>query len=341
MSDESSPDQAASENNKGPSMVLAQARQKLGLSQKEVADKLFLTTSFITYIDDGDFDRFPKPAYVKGYLRSYARVVDLDGDDIVGLYESEFEASEPSPEMRGVTDEDVSASSITGPVLQTGLFGLIGLIVVVALIWWLVSDSEPEEPIRISNVAQQQVAPAEPDAFEFVLPDEDEAEAFRISLEGTVEGSPSLDLESGNDQAESLQEALDAAEGPSARVENAALSNESGRREPVQVGTAEGSIRIERSQDGARSFVTVDAGGFDQLELSFKDECWVEIDDGKHGVIYNDLNKSDDLLTIYGTAPFKVLLGKATGVEMIYNGRPFDLEPHISRDRTAKLTISE
>jgi len=83
----------------------------------------------------------------------------------------------------------------------------------------------------------------------------------------------------------------------------------------------------------------VDASGFDQLELSFSDECWVEIEDNQFGLIYNDLNQVNDVLTIYGTAPFKVLLGKATGVEMIYNGRPFELEPFISRDRTAKLTV--
>jgi len=99
------------------------------------------------------------------------------------------------------------------------------------------------------------------------------------------------------------------------------------------------SVKFERTTDGTRSFITVDANGFDQLELSFTDECWVEIADNQFGLIYNDLNQVNDVLTIYGTAPFKVLLGKATGVEMIYNGRPFGLEPFISKDRTAKLTV--
>jgi cytoskeleton protein RodZ len=99
------------------------------------------------------------------------------------------------------------------------------------------------------------------------------------------------------------------------------------------------SVKFERTTDGTRSFVTVDAGGFDQLELLFWDECWVEIADNQFGLIYNDLNQVNDVLTLYGTAPFKVLLGKATGVEMIYNGRPIELEPFISRDRTAKLTV--
>ena len=59
--------------------------------------------------------------------------------------------------------------------------------------------------------------------------------------------------------------------------------------------------------------------------------------DNLHGLIYQDLHRNSDTLTVTGTAPFRLLLGKATAVEMIYNGRPFDLEPFTSLDDTAKL----
>ena len=45
---------------KNPSELLVEARQRLGLSQKEVADELYLTTSFIEYIDVGEFASIPK-----------------------------------------------------------------------------------------------------------------------------------------------------------------------------------------------------------------------------------------------------------------------------------------
>jgi len=34
-----------------------------------------------------------------------------------------------------------------------------------------------------------------------------------------------------------------------------------------------------------------------------------------------------------------VLLGKATGVEMIYNNLLVELEPFVGRDRTAKIIV--
>lgn len=357
---------------KRPSELLVEARQRLGLSQKEVADKLYLTTSFIKYIDAGEFSSLPKPAFIKGYLRSYARVVDLSGDEIVALYDAELQITETTPEIRGVTEENVGTASITGPVLQTGLIGLGGLALVVAVIWWIVSDPEEETPLSVAQpgVSQPATQDSSEAVFDFVRPPQEGA-ALQSEQVSQAQAVPDqTGLESQVAMTETLR-AIDTVEHALAETvaENREVSAISVTEESIQEAATEQSIsepsvsepstsgqstseqdspgvvavadsvKFERTTDGARSFVTVDASGFDQLELSFRDECWVEIADNQFGLIYNDLHQVNDVLTIYGTAPFKVLLGKATGVEMIYNGRPFELEPFISRDRTAKLTV--
>ena len=362
---------------KRPSELLVEARQRLGLSQKEVADKLYLTTSFIKYIDAGEFSSLPKPAFIKGYLRIYARVVDLSGDEIVALYEAELQITETTPEIRGVTEENVGTASITGPVLQTGLIGLGGLALVVAVIWWIVSDPEEETPLSVaqSGVSQPATQDSSEAVFDFVLPPQEGAalQSEQVSQAQAVPGQTGLESQVAMTETlpaidtlehalaetvaesrevsaipvteESIQEAATeqsisepSISEPSISEPSASGQSTSEQDSPGVVAVAD-SVKFERTTDGARSFVTVDASGFDQLELSFRDECWVEIADNQFGLIYNDLHQVNDVLTIYGTAPFKVLLGKATGVEMIYNGRPFELEPFIRRDRTAKLTV--
>ena len=362
---------------KRPSELLAEARQRLGLSQKEVADKLYLTTSFIKHIDAGEFSSLPKPAFIKGYLRNYARVVDLSGDEIVALYDAELQIAEPIPEIRGVTEEDVGTASITGPVLQTGLIGLGGLALVVSVIWWLVSDPEEETPLSVTqpDVSQPATQDSSEAVFDFELATQEGAalQSEQVSQPLAVPGQAGLEsqvaitetlraidtvehalAETVAESREvsaipvteaSIQEAVaeqsisePSISEPSTSEPSTSEQSSSEQERPSVVAVAD-SVKFERTTDGARSFITVDASGFDQLELSFKDECWVEIADNQFGLIYNDLNQVNDVLTIYGTAPFEVLLGKATGVEMIYNGRPFELEPFISRDRTAKLTV--
>ena len=362
---------------KRPSELLAEARQRLGLSQKEAADKLYLTTSFIKHIDAGEFSSLPQPAFIKGYLRTYARMVDLSGDEIVALYDAELQIAEPIPEIRGVTEEDVGTASITGPVLQTGLIGLGGLALVVSVIWWLVSDPEEETPLSVTQpgVSQPATQDSSEAVFDFELATQEGAalQSEQVSQPLAVPGQTGLEsqvaitetlraidtvehalAETVAESREvsaipvteaSIQEAVaeqsisePSISEPSTSEPSTSEQSSSEQERPSVVAVAD-SVKFERTTDGARSFITVDASGFDQLELSFKDECWVEIADNQFGLIYNDLHQVNDVLTIYGTAPFKVLLGKATGVEMIYNGRPLELESFISRDRTAKLTV--
>jgi len=377
---------------KRPSELLAEARQRLGLSQKEAADKLYLTTSFIKHIDAGEFSSLPQPAFIKGYLRIYARMVDLSGDEIVALYDAELQIAEPIPEIRGVTEEDVGTASITGPVLQTGLIGLGGLALVVSVIWWLVSDPEEETPLSVTQpgVSQPATQDSSEAVFDFELATQEGAalQSEQVSQPLAVPGQTGLEsqvaitetlraidtvehalAETVAESREvsaipvteaSIQEAVaeqsisepsisepsisepsisePSTSEPSTSEPSTSEQSSSEQERPSVVAVAD-SVKFERTTDGARSFITVDASGFDQLELSFKDECWVEIADNQFGLIYNDLNQVNDVLTIYGTAPFEVLLGKATGVEMIYNGRPLELESFISRDRTAKLTV--
>ena len=345
---------------KGASAVLTEARERLGLSQKEVADQLYLTTSFIKHIDDGEFSRIPKAAFIKGYLRTYARVVGLSGDEIVALYDAELQVAEPTLEMQGVTEEALGTASITGPVLQTGLISLAVMALIVAVIWWAVSDPEEKTSPGIVQPAASQSATEDSlgVGFDFTLSPQDatvlpseQASLDQAGLGPQVEMAETLraldavqpalaEIGSGNGEVSAIlvaEESIQEAEADQSISKRAisALASSAEESTDVDVDT----VKFERTTDGTRSFITVNAGGPDKLALSFKGECWVEIADNQLGSIYYDLNQANDVLTIYGTAPFKVLLGKATGVEMIYNGAPVELEPFIGPDRAAKLTV--
>jgi len=340
---------------KGSSELLAEARKRLGLSQKEVADELYLRTSFIEYIDVGEFTSIPKPAFIKGYLRAYARVVELSGDEIVAVYEAEQQVAEPTLEIKRVTEEDVGTASITGPVFQTGLMGLVGLALAFAVIWWMVSSPEKEAPLSVTYPRDSQPAAKDSleDGFDFVPPlQKDEMlQSEQVSQEQKVSRQAGSALQP--ERLGALRPSDEVEPEPAETVgenseDSAILMGEESILEAVtgqpfseqdKLRFVENGVKLDPTADETQRFVTVDASGADQLELLFSDECWVEIADNQHGLIYNDLNRANDVLTIYGTGPFEVLLGKATGVEMIYNGVAFDLESFVGSDRTAKLTV--
>ena len=163
------------------SSMLSAARQAAGLSQDEVAEQLYLTPSFIRYIDGDEIDKLPKKAFIKGYLRSYAKLVNLDGDEVVQQYEQgDIGGSSHSIEIRRVTDQRVGSINFTGPVFQTGVGGLIALIVVVAMVWWFSSSNE-KPTVTVSEYKPVEEEPAA--ATPFQLPE-------RTSLEITASDQP-------------------------------------------------------------------------------------------------------------------------------------------------------
>ena len=69
-----------------PGERLKSTREELHLSREEVAHHLHLDVQIVIAIENDKFDELPSPAYVCGYLRSYARLLKLPEAEIVNAY---------------------------------------------------------------------------------------------------------------------------------------------------------------------------------------------------------------------------------------------------------------
>ena len=69
-----------------PGHRLRLAREDLHLSKDEVAHHLHLDVQIVEALETDNFDNLPSPAYICGYLRSYARILKLPEDEIVNAY---------------------------------------------------------------------------------------------------------------------------------------------------------------------------------------------------------------------------------------------------------------
>lgn len=80
-------EQAVSDNAAAtPGLLLQQARERSGLTRAAVAEQLNLLPSQVAALEENDFKRFAGEIFVKGYLRSYARLLKLDIDELLRLY---------------------------------------------------------------------------------------------------------------------------------------------------------------------------------------------------------------------------------------------------------------
>ncbi len=76
----------------------------------------------------------------------------------------------------------------------------------------------------------------------------------------------------------------------------------------------------------------------DRLVLHFSADSWVEISDGSGRRLMFGLGKAGQTRVLDGSAPFSILLGYAPGVEIEYNGKPYDQRRHI-RNNVARFKL--
>jgi hypothetical protein len=114
----------------GNSLREARERQGLGYPEIELATKI--RAKYIRALEEEDFTSIPGDAYIRGFLRTYAEYLGLDGDVYVDEYASRFITSwrdelPPRPEKRRIRTRDrhlerrVVLLVLAGIVLVAGL----------------------------------------------------------------------------------------------------------------------------------------------------------------------------------------------------------------------------
>ncbi len=82
----------------GYSLRSARERQGIGLPEAELATKI--RAKYIRALEEEDFDALPADTYARGFLRTYADYLGLDGEIYVEEYASRFHNAEWEDEPR-------------------------------------------------------------------------------------------------------------------------------------------------------------------------------------------------------------------------------------------------
>jgi cytoskeletal protein RodZ len=70
---------------------LQQARIDKGLTLEDVAKSTKIKTEFLSYIENGEYKKLPSASYAHGFVRNYARFLNLPDEEILALFRREFD----------------------------------------------------------------------------------------------------------------------------------------------------------------------------------------------------------------------------------------------------------
>ena len=89
---------------------LREAREARGLSPSEVSEKIRIRTVYLIAIEEENWRAIGAPVYVRGFLRTYARFLGLDPEEVVAQF-GEAVPSEPASEPHYIVERAPRRSS--------------------------------------------------------------------------------------------------------------------------------------------------------------------------------------------------------------------------------------
>ncbi|WP_020683714.1 RodZ domain-containing protein [Marinobacterium rhizophilum] len=335
--------QAESESSvaQAPQLGLVQMRERQGLSLEQVAASLRLPIAQVKALEEGDYSKLPSTVFARGYLRSYARLLGLSGDDLVCEFDRNYGGEQTCASIRSISRVQPSGSS--GPGVRLSMLLLVVVVVATTFWWW---KTQYGHEVALTSLPEGTVAVDTADGETLVLsagePEAEFAIAEQVLDGGVISGQISADAES---DVVALPE--EPASAGAIQGEGAVSAFVAETEQTVVGGTVTDPVvvaTVSVPEQGAES--PVEAGATDAevlvatgLVVHFQDDCWVTIKGATGKTLFNNLRKAGDELHIEQTGPLNVLLGRASAVSKIsFDGAAVDLAP-FSNKNVARLTL--
>lgn len=343
----------------GVGASLRSAREARGESVLDAAHALKLSPKQIEAIELERFDQLPGPAFVRGFVRNYARYLGIDAEPLVaGLrHDAPPQAVRLAPvtNATGAMPQGVATRSIARPAITLVLVLVLSLALGWYFDWFKVAEAPPASvgsvvavPPRVIEPAPRPVAPptampsqeavrTEPaDDAAAVAPDD--AQAAGEAAAAAPQDESSAPVAAGGAAADP---AVPEEGYPRADAEPVPAPAAATQPEP-DAATRNGA-QVERSSATARAAADAEPpvrpGGAAQLVFRLAGESWIQVRDKAGVVVYTGIGAPGTTRTVQGEPPFAIVVGNATQVTLEYDGRPVDLQPHTRSGGVARMTL--
>jgi len=273
----------------GSGSLLAAAREKQKKSVEEIAEELNLSVTQIKTIESDQSEGLPEPTYVRGYIRSYAKLLGLDVDKVLESYlHPNWQKSSSLDDMpRGIGNAEEESRRFFTPAK---VVVLLMFLAVLAFLWY-------------SGMLS----------------------SF-INKEGSADVVNDLTTQDNTQHVETLQsEVLSEESQTSIVAENVATPSTEDQNQVIdQTATTEATDSQVQADEQETAELIVN----NDLVLFFSKTCWVDIRDANDKRLAYKNYSSGETLTVTNDERLHVFLGNAEGVTATYQNKEFDISKH-------------
>lgn len=144
----------------GPGQVLVQGRTTLGMSREQAADVLNLPLRVVRAIEENDASKLPDRVYVNGYVRSYAKLLDLAAQPLIDAWWAQHAEQQTEVPVEALTETSSSAAAAASP-FKMGRWVIIALVLSAGFVYFVTTNREDagEAKAAVVGVAAAPQAP--------------------------------------------------------------------------------------------------------------------------------------------------------------------------------------
>lgn len=348
MSDDSPEDRT-------PGQLLRAQREQQGLSRAEIAARLYLNEQLVTALEADDYACFVSVTYAIGHLRSYARLLALDDNDLVDLFYQENPGLRPHLEPMIIHRSRQLAGSDRPILFLNWLIGLT--ILLLAILWYrdnyVAQDSIPPEPVLADTgqSAPPGAGTSEPRREEAAPDQRLDAEAQDAAADRFLQ-TPPADDPPGDAPGDAPGDISGDAPGDSpggppgdipeqaAPAEGAAVADSAAADRDAGENAVADTDNDNTGAEGAAAGPALSGTGLSLLEVALVGgDSWVEIYDVRGQTLFLQLARDGLEQTLSGQGPFRIVIGNTPPVRLTYQGRQVDIEAHIGPTGTARFIL--
>ena len=302
--------------------VLADVRKSKDYTVEDISRQLKIPVQAITAIENNDVAVLPAPIYTQGYIRAYAKFLEIHEDVVLDMY-SRAVPHDPIAKLKSRSTLPDEANS------QSPLVKFVTILLVLAGIAAVIYGS-----------------------YQYYQEKADVMETELESKERSFTGS-SLDFP-GTHGVDIKQEAeLVDDELVVQRIESIAVMNEAEIDDnQVQLSSEGESAADDEPLIASETVVDSDAASLlpedsseisvqqDTLVIHAKKGSWVKVIDDTNKRLFHNMIGKGGSKTFVGQAPFRVTLGNASTTSVTVNGLEIDLADVIRAKNTAVFSVS-
>lgn len=327
-----------------PGSLLSQARNAKGFTAADIAQKLRLKVGIIEALERDEILSTISLTFTKGYVRSYAKLLGLNENHIIQLFNELHISDDLTPKKMQSFSRKVSREHNDSRWMIV-TYSIIALVILLSILWWVQHQSEPFFAAK-SNVpeAEQSVSESlQTPVFDAIEDDSFTLNAVEIDSELTdltnaTEAEAEVEIETGSDLAP-YEQAEFADESTTAIPDFIPNTNPENINQVLTVlenndPDVESELRLFADDNESMQ----DSNELVELIFSFSGDCWIKITDATGNDIAYGVKKAGRVMPVIGQAPFSVILGAPRSVNLQYDGEPIDIS-FLPSDRTGRFVL--